>query len=484
MGSLAVYATVLLAAQAVPLRIGDTVVLELRGDPARAERAAAALAEAIDDPECDADGLVVLREEAGTSLSICGARFLDVTAEDASWEGRTVDETAERWSARLRERFVAEKSARYSSALLRRALTGLVYPLLLIAAIVLARLGFRRWRQRLLSPPGGARGLRLGPLHLLATPGERRFLAALVSAAATLVYLVLGYAFVVALFREIPQTRGWARAMLEPLGEGLRQAGTGLLLLVPRLLLLVLLLVVLRLVLRSLTRLFDQVRRGEFRAEPFLTPDTVGTAELAARLLLVALSIFLATLLLPGGRILQLGFLLVGLALAVGAYPLAANVLAGLVTVYGRPLHRGDRVSIAGRVGTVVRKGFLHLVVAEDGGGSRLVPNRAVLDEGFSLLGPERRLAGEIVVRSARGVDAAVGLIRHAAVEAGLRRDCGQVDLHAVREGRLVFRFGWPLDGDSPPEEIRARFLRALLEHGPGLEVDLVSAFAPAPPAP
>jgi small-conductance mechanosensitive channel len=476
MSPLAVYATLLLAASAAPLRLGSTVLLELRGDPGRVERAAAALESALADPDCGADGIVVLREGSGAALSVCGARFLEVTADDAAWEGRTVDETAARWADRVRQGFVAEKSARYSGALLRRAVAGLVYPLLLLSAILLARLGFRRWRKRLLDPPGEPRGIRLGPLHLLATSGERRFLATLVGAVSLLAYLVLAYAFVVALFREIPRTRGWARSMLEPLGEGWREAGPALLLLVPRLILVGVLLVLLRLVLRSLTRLFEQVRRGEFRAEPFLPPETAGPAELTARRAVVAVALFLATLVVPGGRLLQFGFLLAGLALALGASGLAANALAGVVTIFFRPFQRGDRVRLGTRTGTVTAKGLLHVALDADDGERLLVPNRVLIETGVAIPGPGRALAGEVVVVSARGIDAAVGLIRHAAVEAGLKRDAGRVDLHAVRDARLVFRVDWPLDRGAAAPEVRARFLRGLLEHGPGLEVTVVSA--------
>ncbi|HEX6853190.1 MAG TPA: mechanosensitive ion channel domain-containing protein [Candidatus Polarisedimenticolaceae bacterium] len=478
MRALAVYATLLIAGSTAPVRIGEAVVLQLQGDPARADRATAALEAALADPACGPEEVVVVRDASGTSLSICGARLLEVTEDDAAWEGLSVDATAARWVERVRRDFVAEKAERYSGALLRRAVAGLVYPLLLLAAILLARLGFRRWRKRLLEPQGRARGIRLGPLHLLATSGERRFLATLVGAASLLVYLLLAYAFVVALFREIPRTRGWARSMLEPLGTGLREAGPALVLLVPRLIVVGVVLVLLRLVLRSLTRLFEQVRRGEFRAEPFLTPETAGPAELTVRLAAIAAALFVVTLLLPGGQLLQFGFLLAGVALALGAYGLAANALAGVMTIYFRPFHRGDRVRLGTLTGTVSAKGLLHVALDTDDGERLLVPNRILLETGVAVPGPERALAGEIVVVSARGIDAAVGLIRHAAVEAGLKRDAGRVDLHAVRDARLVFRVDWPLDRGAACAEVRAQFLRGLLEHGPGLEVTVVSALA------
>jgi hypothetical protein len=127
--------------------------------------------------------------------------------------------------------------------------------------------------------------------------------------------------------------------------------------------------------------------------------------------------------------------------------------------------------------------GLVHVRLERDDGGTVVIPNRHLLEQGVEVLGAARRLAGEVVVTAARGQEAAAGLIRHAAVEAGLRREEGRVDLHAIRDGRLVFHIDWPLQGEGGAEA-RAAFLRGLLEHGPGLQVEVHSALAGEPRAP
>lgn len=469
-----------------PVRVGDLVALEVHGSPLRAERASAALDVALADPGCDPAALELRSGEEGVALHLCGAKLLDVTVEDAQWEGRTLDETGERWAEALRVAFRKEKARRYTGELLRRASAGLVYPLLLLGALLLVRLVFRRWRTRLLDPPEGARrGLTIGPLVLLATRAERGFVALLLRVVALVVYLLLGYAFVVALFRQIPLTETWARAMVAPLGELAGALGEGFLLLLPRLVLAAALVIGARLLLRAIGRLFDQVRHGRSRAGRFLSPETAAPAELTARAVVIATALFLATLLVPGsgGQTLQFAFLLVGLAGAWGAAGLVGSLLGGLFTLYVRPFHRGDRVRLGDHVGEVVWSGLVHVRLERDDGGTVVIPNRHLLEQGVEVLGAARRLAGEVVVTAPRGQEAAAGLIRHAAVEAGLRREEGRVDLHAIRDGRLVFRIDWPLQGEGGAEA-RAAFLRGLLEHGPGLQVEVLSALAGEPRAP
>lgn len=481
-------ATAPAAAQApgAPVRLGSREVLRIHAAAGgespeeRARRASVAFDVALSDERCENPAVGTRETQGSVELRVCGATVLVVFPEDAAWEGRALDATARRWAEAAGDALRREKAAAASRALLRRALTGLAYPVVLLVLLWLARRVFGHWRERLRRPPEGKAGVRVGPIHLLGSPAERRFAGILVAVVAWVVYLLLVYGFLAVLFRQIPRTQEWAAAMIEPVGGLLASVGEGFLGLVPRLVVLLVLVVALLAALRALGRLFDQVRRGQFRAEPFLTRETAGPAELAARVLVIAVAVFLASLLVPGtgGRDLRYVFLVLGLAVALGAQRLVANLVAGVVTIYGRPFHRGDHVRIGGRTGTVSGKGLLHLRLEDDEGGTVALPNRLVLSEGIAILGPERRLAGEVVLESKRGVETAVGLLRHAVVEAGLKRDGGSLDLTEVREGRLVFRLDWPLPKADACDEVRGKFVRALLEHGPGLEVAIHSALA------
>ena len=101
------------------------------------------------------------------------------------------------------------------------------------------------WRERLRRPPEGKAGVRVGPIHLLGSPAERRFAGILVAVVAWVVYLLLVYGFLAVLFRQIPRTQEWAAAMIEPVGGLLASVGEGFLGLVPRLVVLLVLVVAL-----------------------------------------------------------------------------------------------------------------------------------------------------------------------------------------------------------------------------------------------
>lgn len=478
----------LAAAQApgAPVRLGSREVLRIHaaagGESAeeRARRASVAFDLALADEGCENPAVESREAQGSVEIRVCDATVLRIFPEDAAWEGRALDATARRWAEQVEDSLRREKAAVASRTLLRRALTGLAYPVVLLVLLWLARRIFGHWRERLRRPPEGKAGVRIGPLQLFATSSERRFAGILVSVVAWAVYLLLVYGFLAVLFRQLPRTQEWAAAMIQPVGGLLTGLGQGFLGLVPRLVVLLALVVGLLAVLRALGRLFDQVRRGQVRAEPFLTRETAGPAELGARLVAIGVAVFLASLLVPGtgGHDLRYVFLVLGLAVALGSTTFVANLVAGVVTIYGRPFHRGDRVRAAGRTGTVASKGILHVRLESDEGGSVLVPNRLLLSDGVAVLGPERRLSGEVVLDSKRGVETAVGLLRHAVVEAGLKRDGGSLDLVGVRDGGLVFRVDWPLPKAEMCDEVRGKFVRALLEHGPGLEVAIRSALA------
>jgi len=90
--------------------------------------------------------------------------------------------------------------------------------------------------------------------------------------------------------------------------------------------------------------------------------------------------------------------------------------------------------------------------------------------------GPPETLEGTIVLASARGEEVASGLLRHAAAEAGLRREAGTVRLEGLRDGAFVYRIAWPIPPGAEPGETRDRYLRALAANAVGLEVGVREA--------
>lgn len=452
-----------------PVKVGGRDVVSIRADvrgavaEARAARATYALELALDDPECGPEGIAVVPEAGALRIEACGRLVLDVAADDGAWEGRDAAATADAWARALREAFGSEKEAAYSGRLIRLALLGLFYPIGLVAALAVARALARRAQARLLVPRE-RRGIRVGPVHLLTTDAERAFLARIVGLTRWVVSIALVYGLLVAMFRQIPATRDWAAAMVRPIADLAADAGSGLLALVPRVLVLLAALIVLRLALRAVTRLFDQVRRREVGLGPLVSAENATPVEKTIKIVLIAAVLVLGALILPGegGRTVAAALLLAGLALALGARRKAADLVAGLVVVYGRPFRTGQRIRVGRHEGTVVRKGLLHTVVTGRDGNAVLVPNRVVLGKPLAVIDPGSGFRGTVVLEAAGPVDAALDLVRRSLADAGLDPGLAGLRIDAVRDGRLVVAVDAP--ADAPGELCRDRFLRALLD--------------------
>jgi small-conductance mechanosensitive channel len=302
-------------------------------------------------------------------------------------------------------------------------------------------------------------------------------LALLLRAAKWFAYFLATYLFLILLFEHVPRTAHWAARMIRPLAGLSDRLVTGTIDLLPRLALALLIAAVAHVVLRALGRLFEQVRAGRARLEPFLSRETAGPAELTARAAVLASAVFLIALLVPGeAGVFALAALgLVGLALALGARDLAADFLAGLVIIYGRPVHRGERVRIGDREGTLAAKGLLHLTLRTSEGRPVVVPNRVALSQPFERLGEETTLHLRVVLE-ARDLESASGLCRHAAAQSGLRREDGRIVPRAIGEGRLELDVRWPLPDGKEEPAIRAAYLAALLDLAPGLGARVISA--------
>jgi len=448
------------------------------GPAARAAAATAALQSALVDPDCDATGITVeAAADGGQRIVACGRTVVEVGAADAAAQGVALTDLAERWGATLRSAWTLEKTARYSRRLIESALLGLAYPVAFLLALWLVRLLVRRLRAAVEKLPSD-RGLGLGPLVLLASATERAFLSRLVGLLSWVVYLLLGYVFLIALFDRFPRTAQWASQMLQPLRGLGGRIGEGLLQLAPRLLLLLVLLVATRVVLRALGTLFQQVRAKRLRLDPLLTADTAGPAEVTARAITIGVAAFLGSLLVPGdaGTALLGAFLLVGLAFALGARTLVENLVAGVVLLYGRPFRTGQGIRIAGHEGVVTRKGFLHLTLRGRDDRSILVPNREALLHDVRHVDETRALRLEVVLEQLREDCGPEGLFRHAAAEAGLQRGDGEAVLLAVAEQSRTYGVRWTLPRDAELAATRTAFLEALLARAPGLGLKVVAA--------
>jgi len=149
----------------------------------------------------------VTEPEAGLfGIAVCGRNVLAVSETDAAAEGVEPALLAERWAARLREAWTAEKTRRYSRSLVEAAILGVLYPLLFLSLILVLRHLVRRL-QRWIERVGRGKGLRVGPLHLTAEASDRGLLSRGFGFLGWAVYLFLTYVFLIAFFDRFPAPR-------------------------------------------------------------------------------------------------------------------------------------------------------------------------------------------------------------------------------------------------------------------------------------
>jgi len=460
-----------------PVRIGARIVFTVHagdGDTlpsARAQRAIDAIGAALNDPACSPESIAVEYDLDLPVIVACDRRVLAVGPLDVEREGESPDDVAFGWATALRAAFATEKQVAYSSHLLRRAILGLVLPLAFLGVGALLHLGSRRVRQRLHAPPTDA-GLRIGRLRVLASRAERVGTAQAVRVVTWIGYVALVYVFAAVLFRQFPATARWAARMVGPLAVASSELGQW----VPVLGLVVLSGIVLRVVLALLGRLFEQVRAGQVRIEPFLSPERAGPTEFVARTAAVVATLLFVGWIVPGelGLVLEGAVAIAALGLAAGAWDTCANLVAGFVSLYGRPLRRGQHVRIGAVAGVLCEKSLLHLRVESATGCTVLIPNRRLLGETIEILAPAEWLPLRLLLRAPGGPAAALALVHQASASVGKRREDARAALRAVRDGTLVVDARWPCAGEDP-DALRHRLIEACLACADGLEVEVVS---------
>jgi small-conductance mechanosensitive channel len=460
-------------ASSAAVEVAGRTVFVLDGDfegrdpVVRAREAADVIARALEDPACGAERIGVDTADGVPFVTACGRRVAAVTAESAAAAGASRDETAASWVRTLRPAFEDARIARASRTLLGRAILGVAIPVLFVAALLVTRLAMRRLRAQLLR----VRDVRVGDVDLGATSLLRRAAEGALRVVQWGVYLALTYVFVAVMLDRFGPEAPWRSDLLGPLLGLPGEVGRVAIALAPRLLAALLAIIAARFLLAAVGRLFSRVREGRIRLDPLVSAEDVGPAELTVRGLVVAGTVLLLSLLVPGeaGWILLGAISLAGLSLVLGAREAVRDLLGGILLLYLRPFRTGDRIRICGVEGIVRGKGFLLIRLDTGRGTEVLVPCGAIFDRTVEVLGCLPAIRLRVTVSSPRGTDAAWALFRDAGAEA-------RCVLAAIRDDRLEFEVEWPASPGTRPDEARSSALQALVPRAAALDIRIVEA--------
>jgi hypothetical protein len=191
-------------------------------------------------------------------------------------------------------------------------------------------------------------------------------------------------------------TRGLAgnltSLVLSPLG-GLMSRLAALL---PLVLVTTIAVIVLFVLLRFIALFFESVQRKETELS-WLKPELAAPTSLLTRVAVVVIAMLFLAPVVTGnldGALTRLGMLFVVTA-ALASTPLLANIVVGLVTLYGQRLREGDRVELStahepGLRGHVVSLGLLELEIQSESGRRIRVAHLSTLLRPIAIESPER----------------------------------------------------------------------------------------------
>jgi small-conductance mechanosensitive channel len=356
--------TRLAEADEVPVSFRDAELFRVRepiGGLAVRERAAAIERRIAKIASGSPDVLGQLRiEEHGDAAVLYAGDVLicTVTDADALPTGRTHQQLAADYSARLHAALSVEFRDRSVSSLLRSVLFAALATVVLIALLIGVRRVYVWLRTILAHSARKSRGfLWLSKLDLISHAGLKDLSRSLASAIAIVISLAAILAYLQFVLGQFPWTRGAADKMYDAASSAVVTVIYAVGGYVPKLINILVIVFVTRFAIRGLSVLFRQIGDGRLTIQGFY-PEWAQPTLAIIRFLLIAVATVMVFPYLPGSG--SEGFrgvsVFVGLLVSLGAASAIANIIAGLVITYMRPFRNGDRVKIADAVGDVTGK--------------------------------------------------------------------------------------------------------------------------------
>jgi small-conductance mechanosensitive channel len=374
-------------APGVPVVLGrDTLFLvKARLGPFTPEQRAAVAAERIQrivgQRLATLDSTVAVDNGLSTDVMADSIVLFTVTDEDADSAGTTRALLA---AERAHALTVAVR-ARQPEAVLRRLLIGAGLTLVATVLFLLVLKGLtlllartirrlRSWRDTRVHP------LKVGRFELFSSGQITEVLVSAVRMLRVVAVLLLGYAYLSAVFSFFPWTRGFASTLLGWVVEPPRLVGVAFLQFIPKLFFIVVIIAVTRFVLKVIRLVFHGIASGRLELPNFPSEWADPTYKLV-RLFVLVVALIVVFPYLPGSQsdAFKGVSVFVGILLSLGSTSATANMVAGVVLTYMRPFRVGDRVRIADTTGDVLEKTLLVTRVRTIHHEDITIPNAMVL---------------------------------------------------------------------------------------------------------
>lgn len=396
-----------------PVRLKDRKVFGLsveregRSAVERARAASQALEAAFDAREVEAQARFVSSvDPTGRPLAIVfvgKAPVVELGQEDALAAGSaTLDAYAGAVTAKVQ---AAIQEERKRSALANSVFSfSLVVFSGLIAFLLLGKaseLGTRA-RDFMEENPDRIPPLRFGGIELLRPAAIEAVLQLAVDVGKRIAQLGILYGWIIFSLSLFESTRGYTDKLtalvIGPIVAFFTRIGAGL----PVVVVSVVAALALALLVRFTRVFFAGVARGETTLD-LVPADLAEPVGVVVRIGIVVAALLLAAPLLTGnddGALSRAGFATL-LAFGLAATPVLACGVVGAIAVFGRRIHVGDFIEVAGRTGRVRQVSLLELTLEDESGCEVRIPHFVTLWSTTRVMGPTPVLSVELVVDSA-----------------------------------------------------------------------------------
>lgn len=282
--------------------------------------------------------------------------FAILTGDLDQDSNETLQAASERVTAQLRAALEARAQQRNVPLLLRSIGLSIAATLVLLFALWLLIIATRRLKGQLRREH--ERKIALAGFDIQPTlVSLRRTLTNLTgwAAAAFVVYLWLTFVLL-----RFPYTQPWGQQLGAFLLSIFMKIGSGIVKSIPGLFTVVVIFLLTRIVVRVVSRVFQQVERGDLTL-PWLHPDTARATRYLVVVTVWIFAIVVAYPYVPGSNTdaFKGVTVLVGVMISLGSAGLVNQIMSGLVVVYSRALKPGEFVRIGDDLGVVADVGML-----------------------------------------------------------------------------------------------------------------------------
>jgi small-conductance mechanosensitive channel len=363
----------------------------------RAEKIQERLLDAARDG-VDANSVAANVQPMWTEISVGGKFLLAISDGDAHSAATTRAALAAQYTEEIRGALIRYRSEHNARALVRGVTYSLLATIVLIPIFLIIRklrLNIRdhleRWVDKHLHNKDENTALQIAGAYIVSAT------LAVGSVLRWFILIALLELHVTLVLSFFPQTRWASHAVTGWILMALRQMGSSALAYLPNLFVVAVVVVISGLVIRLITMLFNEIKKGNVAVRGFY-PEWADPSAKLIRLLVLALTVIVVFPYLPGSKspAFQGVSIFVGVLLSLGSTSAVANAIAGVILTYMRSFSVGDWVKIGDVVGEVEEKNMLVTRILTQKQETISIPNATIMSGSVMNFTRQARNSGVI----------------------------------------------------------------------------------------